>query len=466
MLFGRLDRRTWSGRSAENRGKLTDSQPDARRSEGICDPPEIVIIDILIVPQHLGAGVAYDSQFVLVRRLDQFEHGGKGVPATVRRVLVPAVLIDGIVDPYGRQGGVETIILELPVAQYAAIGCVEDLARRPPRCQPLYDRQDLGRDRDDPIPAGLGLCTPAQTPIIPVKLRGIQSQKLAGPEAEHVTAVDIIGIGYRADSGFDGLALLRRKADPVLAGVSGDPQELRQVAVLGNVVARNPVFVHQPAEGLHVLSGPPPGGAIIHALLQVIDVDHLQLQPPDWLKMLEGCRITVHGGFVPAVGGLPEVVQRLEGDLLATLLATGPQGGEIVQRSGFGGEPSFRPADGEPLGHGLVLPFPAEDHLGRPGAAALVGRAGAVGPGFRASASGAGGDLLFSAGRAEICPGRQLRMTFFALHFETSYVTIKGQTNPDAYWCYSARRLECATTPGGFYYVKIRKITLDIRNNT
>lgn len=57
------------------------------------------------------------------------------------------------------------------------------------------------------------------------------------------------------------------------------------------------VLVEQATEGLHVLPGALPGGAVIHALLQVVHVDVDQLSTPEGAEVLDGGTVTAKGGL-------------------------------------------------------------------------------------------------------------------------------------------------------------------------
>lgn len=82
-----------------------------------------------------------------------------------------------------------------------------------------------------------------------------------------------------------------------------------------------------------------PGGAVIHALLQVVHVDVGQLSAPEGAEVLDGGTVTAEGGLTGPVGGIPLVVQLFVGDVPAALLCRSDgQQRQILQRLLFGAE--------------------------------------------------------------------------------------------------------------------------------
>ena len=69
-------------------------------SDGVCDLAEAFQIYVLVVPEHLCAGVSDEGQLVLVGGLDVLHQRGESVSAAVGRVLTQLTLLTSIKLPF------------------------------------------------------------------------------------------------------------------------------------------------------------------------------------------------------------------------------------------------------------------------------------------------------------------------------------------------------------------------------
>jgi len=138
------------------------------------------------VPEHLCAGVADQSQLILVRRLDALHQGGEGVTAAVRRVFAALDTVDlgyGIVDAAGVEGLVECLTVVFD-REAASVGFAEDRAADLVGSEPVNGGLDFRRDGDDAVLTGFGLGAAGEGFVLPVVIGSIQLQKLRGAESQ------------------------------------------------------------------------------------------------------------------------------------------------------------------------------------------------------------------------------------------------------------------------------------------
>lgn len=153
-------------------------------------------------------------------------------------------------------------------------------------------------------------------------------------------------------------------------------------------------------------------GAVVDALLEVVDGDFIEAHGPDGAEVLERRFIAVHRALalaLPLVGGEPQAEKLGEGDLLRGALPGG-QLGEVLHGGLFRGKAAFGDADGFQLA--VVQGLIADDLHSHPAAVlALVDAAGAVPP---AGPLPLGGRLLFPALGAEKGALGDFPLTFHA----------------------------------------------------
>ena len=289
--------------------------------------------------EHFGGGVADETQLVLVGGRHVLKQRGKGMAAAVGRVAMAddaVALLHGIVKADGLQSGVKCCPV-VSETQASAGGADKHRPGGTTAHQPVNDGLDLGRDRDDTAAARLRLSAANKAPQSGVVVLDIQRQQLRGPEAEIALGHDVLPVGERRPGLLEGLHGLHGKRTLLLGHAAAHDEIFPQIQ--GGQMSGDGVLVEQAAEGLHVLPGALPGGAVIHALLQVVHVDVGQLSAPEGAEVLDGGTVTAEGGLTGPVGGIPLVVQLFVGDVPAALLCRSDgQQRQILQRLLFGAE--------------------------------------------------------------------------------------------------------------------------------
>ena len=167
----------------------------------ICNSSETFDIHILIVPEHFCTGVTDQGQLVLIRCLNCFHQGGKGVAAAVGCVfaaLDSVYLCDGIFDSTGFQSLVELFPVFLDGHPGSICGA-EDGACDFGIGQAGYDGLDLRGDGDGAVLAGFRFGAADKGFPGAVIACYIQLQKFGGAETQITLRNDIIHIGNLAN---------------------------------------------------------------------------------------------------------------------------------------------------------------------------------------------------------------------------------------------------------------------------
>ena len=170
--------------------------PIADKLDGIRDAAEAVHIDILVVPEHLCAGVSDEGELVLIGSLHGLHQRGEGVSAAVGRVPAAVDSVDfgdGVFDSAGIQAFVKGLAIILN-RELPSIRAAEDRTGQLPLGEAVDGGLDLRGDGDDSISAGFGFGAAGESLVLPIVVGCVQLQQLGRPETEIALGYGIIGI--------------------------------------------------------------------------------------------------------------------------------------------------------------------------------------------------------------------------------------------------------------------------------
>ena len=129
-----------------------------KRLNNVCDAAEAFQIHVLVVPEHLCAGVSDEGKLVLVGGLDVLHQRGEGVSAAVRGVFpaIGSVEFDyWVINAAGFQGSVELLAVLLDCHR-CSVRVAEDRAGDLPIGEPVDGGLDLRGNRNDTVAACFG----------------------------------------------------------------------------------------------------------------------------------------------------------------------------------------------------------------------------------------------------------------------------------------------------------------------
>ncbi len=147
---------------------------------GVCNAAQAFQIHVLIVPEHLCAGVPDQGKLVFVWGLDGFHQGGESMAAAVGGVLSPlysVVLGYRICNAAGVQSRIEFVSV-IRYAHSAAIGGTEQGTGNFIFCQPVNDGLDLWGYGDHTVLSRFCLCPAGKRPFLPVVACNVELQQL------------------------------------------------------------------------------------------------------------------------------------------------------------------------------------------------------------------------------------------------------------------------------------------------
>lgn len=224
--------------------------------------------------------------------------------------LDPVYLYDGVIYPGDGEGGVEgrPIVLwgdgpSVPAGEHGAAGAAAHGS--------IHKGLDFGGHGDGPVCACVGFGAAGEGPLGPVIIFNAQGQQLRGPEAQVALAQDRIH-AVQANQRPELVHRLQGQARLAYPGLAADDDVGGQVQVVRHGMAGDAELVDQAAEGLHILLGAA-AQVIVEAVLDIVDVDIPHFHGPDGPQVFQGRPVAVHGGRAPLVGGLPQVIELLEG---------------------------------------------------------------------------------------------------------------------------------------------------------
>lgn len=232
---------------------------------GVCDLPEAFQIHVLVVPQHLGAGVANEGQLVLIRSLYVLHQRGEGMSAAVRGVF-PAIFYDGVFDAAGIQSRVELLAVLLD-CHGRAVRVAEDGAGDLPVGESVDGGLDLRRDCDNSVSACFSFGTAGEVLLLPVVVGCVQLQELRGPVTKLKLGHDVVHEGDLSNVLLELFQSIQGKAFFSKSVFTADYQILAHVH--RGHVARDCILVQEAADGLHGLLGAL-ARCFVHALLQIV----------------------------------------------------------------------------------------------------------------------------------------------------------------------------------------------------